>query len=295
MATAILKEVFEVEIIRTRDSKMLDKLHIVYDVGGGKFDHHGAEKIYREDGMPYAASGLIWDEFGRQAIKSKDSSLKEEEVESVFQYIDRILIEGIDALDNGVWIDTTEIPLMNISSIISGFNPNWKSDKDENEAFNEAVQIASSVLDNAMNNKFSVLKARDIVAQAYENRKTKQLLILNKYCPYGESLRDIDRDNEVLFVIYPKKDGYAMQTVRKEDRQDKKKLPESWAGKRDEELGAVTGVKDAVFCHTGRFIAVAGSLQGIMKMARLAIDEPEERVESGIIGFIKRIVKNVKK
>jgi uncharacterized UPF0160 family protein len=295
MATAILKEVFEVEIIRTRDSKILDKLHIVYDVGGGKFDHHGTEKVFREDGIPYAASGLIWSEFGRQVIKSKDSSLKEEEVESVFQYIDRILIEGIDALDNGVWIDTTEIPLMNISSIISGFNPNWKSDKDENEAFNEAVKIASSVLDNAMNNKFSVLKARDIVAGAYENRKTKELLILNKYCPYGESLRDIDKDNEVLFVIYPKKDGYAMQTVRKEDRQDKKKLPEAWAGKRDEELGAVTGVKDAVFCHTGRFIAVAGSLQGIMKMASLAIDEPEERVESGIIGFIKRIVKNVKK
>jgi uncharacterized UPF0160 family protein len=295
MATAILKEVFEVEIIRTRDSKILDKLHIVYDVGGGKFDHHGTEKVFREDDIPYAASGLIWSEFGRQVIKSKDSSLKEEEVESVFQYIDRILIEGIDALDNGVWIDTTEIPLMNISSIISGFNPNWKSDKDENEAFNEAVKIASSVLDNAMNNKFSVLKARDIVAGAYENRKTKELLILNKYCPYGESLRDIDKDNEVLFVAYPKKDGYAMQTVRKEDRQDKKKLPEAWAGKRDEELGAVTGVKDAVFCHTGRFIAVAGSLQGIMKMARLAIDEPEERVESGIIGFIKRIVKNVKK
>jgi uncharacterized UPF0160 family protein len=295
MATAILKEVFEVEIIRTRDAKILDKLHIVYDVGGGKFDHHGTEKVFREDGIPYAASGLIWSEFGRQVIKSKDSSLKEEEVESVFQYIDRILIEGIDALDNGVWIDTTEIPLMNISSIISGFNPNWKSDKDENEAFNEAVKIASSVLDNAMNNKFSVLKARDIVAGAYENRKTKELLILNKYCPYGESLRDIDKDNEVLFVIYPKKDGYAMQTVRKEDRQDKKKLPEAWAGKRDEELGAVTGVKDAVFCHTGRFIAVAGSLEGIMKMARLAIDEPEERVESGIIGFIKRIVKSVKK
>lgn len=294
MATAILKEVFEIELNRTRDSKVLDKLHIVYDVGGGRFDHHGTEKIFREDGMPYAASGLIWKEFGRQAIKSKDSSLNEEEVESVFQYIDRKLIEGIDALDNGVWIDTTEIPLMNISSIISGFNPNWKSDKDENEAFDEAVQIASSVLNNAMNNKFAVLKARDIVAQAYENRKTKELLILNKYCPYGESLRDIDKDNEVLFVIHPKKDGYAMQTVRKEDRQDKKKLPKSWAGKRDEELGAITGVKDAVFCHTGRFIAVAGSLQGIMKMARLAIDEPEERVESGILGFIRRIMKKMK-
>jgi uncharacterized UPF0160 family protein len=295
MATAVLKEIFQVELTRTRDSKVLEKLHIVYDVGGGLFDHHGAEKVYREDKIPYAASGLIWREFGKQVLKFKNSSLKEEAVESIFQYIDRNLIEGIDALDNGVWIDTTEIPLMNISSIISGFNPNWKSDKDENEAFDEAVQIASSVLNNIINNRFSVLKARDIVAGAYEKRKTKELLILNKYCPYGESLRDLDKNNEVFFVIYPKKDGYAIQTVRGDNREDKKKLPESWAGKRDEELQKITGVKDAVFCHTGRFIAVAGSLEGIMKMAQLAIDEPEEKAAISIFEFIKRMVKNMKK
>ena len=43
-----------------------------------------------------------------------------------------------------------------------------------------------------------------------------------------------------------------------------------------EELVAVTGVKDAVLCHTGRFIATAGSFQGIMKMDILAITEPED-------------------
>ncbi|MFL0266986.1 MYG1 family protein [Candidatus Clostridium radicumherbarum] len=58
MATAILKEIFEVELIRTRDSAVLDMVEIVYDVGGGQFDHHGAEKIYREDSIPYASSGI---------------------------------------------------------------------------------------------------------------------------------------------------------------------------------------------------------------------------------------------
>lgn len=293
MATAILMEIFEIELIRTRDTKILDKLDIVYDVGGGEFDHHGVEKVYRTDGIPFAASGLIWNKFGGQVIKSKNPNVKEEEIEAIVKYIDRNLIEGMDALDNGVWIDTTEIPLMNISSIISGFNPNWKSDKDENEAFNEAVQFASSILNNAVNHRLSILKARDIVVMSYEKRKVKELLILNRYCPYGEALRDIDKNNEVLFVIYPRKDSYAMQTVRKEDREDKKKLPKAWAGKRDEELAAVTGVKDAIFCHTGRFIAVAGSLEGIMKMASIALNEPEERVSRGILEFIKKIVKKI--
>lgn len=293
MATAVLKEIFQVELIRTRDSKVLDKLDIVYDVGGGQFDHHGIKKVYREDGLPYAASGLVWNKFGKQVLKSKDPSLSEEELQSITQHIDRNLIEGIDALDNGVWIDKTEIPLMNISSIISGFNPNWKSDKDENEAFNEAVQVASSVLNNSINHRLSVLKARDCVVKAYKKRKTKELLILSRYCPYGESLRDIDKNNEVLFVIYPKKDSYALQTVRKEDREDKKKLPESWAGKRDEELAAVTGVKDAIFCHTGRFLAVAGSLEGIMKMASIAMAEPDKKSSNAILEFIKRMTKKI--
>jgi uncharacterized UPF0160 family protein len=295
MATAVLKEAFQVQLTRTRDSKILDKLDIVYDVGGGRFDHHGLDKVYRDSGTPYAASGLIWREFGKQVIMLRDSELNEEEVESIFQHIDRNLIEGIDALDNGIWIDETEIPLANISSIISGFNPTWKSDKDENEAFNEAVQVASSVLNNAIDSRLSVFKAKDIVVKAYEKRKTKELLILNRYCPYREALREIDDNNEVLFVIYPKKDGYAMQTIRKGDRDDKKKLPEAWAGKRDEELQAITGVKDAVFCHSGRFIAVAGSLEGIMKMAKLALEEPEEKAESGILALIRRLLKNTKK
>lgn len=293
MATAILKEVFDIEVIRTRDTKVLDKLDILYDVGGGEFDHHGPDKVYREDGIPFAASGLVWNKFGKQVLKNKNSKLIADKVEDIFQYIDRKLIEGIDALDNGIWIDTTEIPLMNISSIISGFNPNWKSDKDENEAFNEAVQVASSVLKNTIENKLSVVKARDYVINAYENRNTKELLILNKYCPYGETLRDIDKNNEVIFVIYPRKDSYAIQTVRDDDKEDKKKLPKDWAGKMDAELVSVTGIKDAIFCHTGRFIAVAGSLDGIMKMAKLAIDEPEEKCSSRKLEFIKKLIKKI--
>lgn len=52
-----------------------------------------------------------------------------------------------------------------------------------------------------------------------------------------------------------------------------KPLPQEWPGNRDEELAKVTGAEDAVFCHTGRFIAVAKSLEGIKKMAQLAAEE----------------------
>jgi uncharacterized UPF0160 family protein len=287
MATAILKEIFEVELVRTRDENILDKLDIVYDVGGGEFDHHGLDKSYREDDIPYAACGLVWKSFGRYVIQFKNPDLKEEEIKSAFNHIDRNLMEGIDAIDNGIRIEVGEVPVMHISSIISGFNPTWNSEKDENEAFNEVVDVAGIILRNTINQRFSVLKSRGNVEKAFRKRIRKEILVLDRYCPYGEALQDIDVNKEVLFVVYPRKDSYAMQTLRGYGGEDRKKLPKAWAGKRDEELAAITRVSDAVFCHTGRFIAVTESFNGIMELARLALEEPGEPEKTGSTGMLE--------
>lgn len=271
MATAILKQIFEVKVIRTRDLNELSQLDIVYDVGRGKFDHHSTEKEYRENGRPFAACGLIWRHFGRKVIFKTDPSLSEEEIESVFEYVDRVLIEGIDAQDNGIKSEDQDIVYMNISTIISGFNPPWYSEKSEDESFHRAVRIAIPILKNTIRRRIGVIKAKEKVNLAYQNRKRSELLILDTYCPWEEALRDIDQQEQVLFVIYPNKENYAMQTVKDEDKETRKYLPEDWAGKESQELSKITGVEDAVFCHTGRFIAVASSFQGIEKMAEIAI------------------------
>lgn len=290
MATAILKEIFIIDITRTRDKKTLDGLDIVYDVNGGKLDHHGVNKVLREDKIPYSSCGLVWNKFGKDVIAFKDKNLNEEEIDDIFNFIDRGVMEGIDALDNGIWIDKSEVPLMNISSILSGFNPVWYEKSNENENFNRAVEFASSILNNKINFKISVLKAKGKVMRAYESREMPEVVILDTYCPYIEALKEVDKDERILFVIFKTKTNYIMQTVRGKDGEDRKKLPKAWLGKRDEELAKVTGVSDSIFCHTGRFIAVAGSLEGIKKLAELAIKEPYEH-ES----IMNKIIKSVRK
>lgn len=280
MATAILNQIFHTEVIRTRDLHVLKELDIVYDVGGGEFDHHGVEKVYRESGTPYAACGLIWNKFGKEAIGVEDPSLNEDEIDSIFNYVDKVLIEGIDAQDNGVKTCDEIIPTMNISSIISGFNPPWYLEEMQDEAFKEAVKVAEIILKNTINRKLGIIKARDIVISAYENRERADLLILDRYCPWEETLREIDEEEQVIFVIYPSKNKYTMQTVTDKEGNTRKCLPKAWAGRENEELSKVTGVKDAIFCHTGRFIVVAGSFEGIMKLAHLAINH-EEDLEDG--------------
>ncbi|QNO16666.1 MYG1 family protein [Alkalicella caledoniensis] len=279
MATAILKELYQVEVIRTRDEEILSKQDLVYDVGGGEFDHHGIEKVYRDDGTPYAASGLVWAKFGKEVISYIEPKLDSEEVEEVFQFIDRVLIKGIDALDNGLRPEKSDIRLLSIVSIISNFNPQWDSEKSEYEAFNEAVELASIVLKNTIEQRLSVLRAKEIVIKAYENRESPEILVLDVLCPYDETLRDIDENHEVLFVVYPRKDSYALQTIRGRGGKDKKPLPEEWAGKENEELASITGVDDAIFCHTGRFIVVAQSFEGIMELAKIALKEKDKQIK----------------
>jgi uncharacterized UPF0160 family protein len=58
-------------------------------------------------------------------------------------------------------------------------------------------------------------------------------------------------------------------------------LPAAWAGLRDADLAAVTGVPDAGFCHNGRFIAAAKSFEGILEMARQALRDVDAQAADG--------------
>lgn len=82
---------------------------------------------------------------------------------------------------------------------------------------------------------------------------------------------------EVLFVVYPDSTDAQHQvhvvTVEPQSFTARKDLPQAWAGLRGEALAAVCGVPDAVFCHNGRFIAGAGSLQGALDLAARALQD----------------------
>ena len=79
---------------------------------------------------------------------------------------------------------------------------------------------------------------------------------------------------EALYVIYPKKtDDWRLHAVpqRLGDFANRKDLPAPWAGLQADELARATGVQDAVFCHTARFLVVARSRDGIRELARQAV------------------------
>lgn len=259
------------EWIRSRNMQVLSKCDIIVDVGGGKYDHHTTDKQYRENGIPYASAGLIWRDFGEQVARV--FGMEENETSAIVSGVDERLIQGIDAEDNGFHLEK-DARLKAVSEIIGSFNPTWNSSGDENAAFNEAVIIAAKILGNQIRSAKSRMDAVQIVEQAFSSRIHKEILVLQTFCPWTETLLNLDKNEEVLFVTFPDKSGeFRIQVVPRTigSFEARKPLPEAWAGKEHEALGQIVGIDDAVFCHPARFIAGAVSKESIQKMANLAL------------------------
>ena len=119
---------------------------IVYDIGQGELDHHqrGGNGT-RDNGVPYAASGLVWKRYGKRLTeRTRDS-------ERVWDMIDRELIQGIDAIDNGVLPQTDHAEkCLNVSDLIRMMNPLWNTVESFDEAFYKAVSLAETILTASM-------------------------------------------------------------------------------------------------------------------------------------------------
>ncbi|HYE38724.1 MAG TPA: MYG1 family protein, partial [Ramlibacter sp.] len=104
------------------------------------------------------------------------------------------------------------------------------------------------------------------------------LFLKNSALPWTQVVRK--EMPKVLFVISHSiaEQRYLLHTVpvSPESFTARADLPEPWAGLRDAELAAVTGVPDATFCHNGRFIAAAKSYEGAHTLATLALQAADE-------------------
>ena len=119
------------EITITRGNKVPEDFEgIVFDIGRGKYDHHQRDSRIRENGVPYAAFGLLWEELGTEILG--------EELAAKF---DESFVQPLDNNDN-----TGE--KNELASLIGNFNPSWDVENGENEAFSRAVQTAGMILVN---------------------------------------------------------------------------------------------------------------------------------------------------
>lgn len=260
------------EIIRTRDPVVIASGDIVFDVGREydesrmRFDHHQGPKV-RANGIPYASFGLIWRRWGSEISGSPEAAAR----------LDLRLVQPIDAGDNSLSLSESthkEATDYKIQDAIKAFRPTWLEVEDFDAVFFDAVNFARSILVRGIAQAQAEVRADKELAIAYKASLDKRILVLEGRLPTSGFVAS---RQDILFVVSPddaKGSMWAAKSVgiREGSLESRKKFPEAWANELGDRLAAVSGVQDAVFCHRGRFIAVAKSKEGAVRLATLAAD-----------------------
>ncbi len=287
-------------LVRSRQDELIDAADFAVDVGGiwdierGRFDHHqrgfdGARPARRVDGedahgVGYASAGLVWSVHGAAYVQALAGSvgvpLDPNAVTETVRSIDASLVQYLDIVDTGQ--GSVAPGIFGLSALIAQLNTNWMEEHGltslakaqlQESRFLEAIAITRKFLDRAIIKKISQFRSQDIVRRAQRLLDGRVLYLQEGGMPWAHVV--VAEMPEVMFVIYPDSEGeqYQVKTVPVEigsflARLD---LPKAWAGLRNQELAAVTGVQDSVFCHSNLFIGGARSMEGALRLAELAL------------------------
>ncbi|RUS19242.1 GAMM1 protein-like protein [Endogone sp. FLAS-F59071] len=179
------------------------------------------------------------------------------------------MIEALDGNDNGISQYPSELTpaykeSTNLPARVGSLNPWWNqnfSDAEVDARFHEATLLTGSELTSRI--RFlglSWLPARAIVSAAFDTSDlASRILVLEQACPWKEHLMDVERERgipeegNILYMLYPDETGgsWRVQCVGKNSGgfENRKSLPESWRGHRDDTLSEISKIPGCVFVH----------------------------------------------
>lgn len=222
---------------------------IVFDIGDGPFDHHAFPRVTRQNGVPYAAFGLLWQQLGERLVGKNQARL-----------LDENFVQPLDLNDNNG-------DACLLADAIGQFNPLWDDTQNPDTCFWKAVDFAAIVLQNNIAAANAVNRADALVQKAYESMQDG-IVTLPQYAPWKNALYR----SEAQFVVYPsQRGGFAAQTVNdRRTKRPKVPFPAAWAGKSDAELQQASGIPALRFCHASRFLLTADTLPALLAACRKA-------------------------
>jgi uncharacterized UPF0160 family protein len=240
----------------------------IYDPDNLIFDHHQRSfTLKRESGIPYASFGLVWKHYGESLCGSSKTA----------EYIDSVIVQAIDAEDNGIDIYETKIEgvgFHTLSDIIESFVPRHVDDDTVQIGFDSALNFATSYM------KRQIKLAKELFEVALPNIRNAiavaedpRILIFKTFDKTWLNFIAHETD-KALFVIFPThRKTWAVRSVPKRGQKFEycKLLPAEWGG-RQKDFAEISDVQDALYCHNGCFLAEADSLEGADRLAALSLE-----------------------
>lgn len=245
-------------IIRTRDLERLATCDIVIDVGGEydpakrRFDHH--QIAYRG---PRSSAGMILDWLQSEGRVPS-------ELADVLR--DR-MVDYIDAVDTGREAPRLDVPCL--ARVVEYLGQGRNTAESQLEGFLAATGIAAQVLDGIIRAHAETTGARDAVlsAMAAAEAQGSSVVEFTDLVPWKPIyFANGGAEHPTAYILFPQDNTYKVVAIPPTLGQfeQKRPLPEAWAGLIGEGLEAACGVPGAQFCHKNRFIAVFSTREGAL-------------------------------
>lgn len=212
---------------------------LVFDIGDGPFDHHAKGSPVRENGVPYAAFGLLWRELGPTLLHPNDA-----------RRFDEGFVQPLDLDDNTGCGNQ-------LANCIMAYNPLWDSEASPDQCFDRAVEVAKELLDHKLESIRAIRRAEEEVRAALAKCR-HGVVRMRRFAPWKQYLIP----SKAKFVVFPsQRGGWCAQAVPAGFGTQALKVafPRAWAGAREDELPAISGIETLRFCHAGRFLITTGT------------------------------------
>lgn len=223
----------------------------------GEFDHHQKNRNgKRDNGIYYSSMGLLWKKFGREYLIKKEVK----DIEKTFDYIDKELIQYIDATDN---MQTEYLQNKILPDFVKLCNPEWNENISENEAFVNALKVGDIFWEVYIKHAISEVEAIKIILEKIEKCK-ECYLIFEKEMPYRK-IREYFNNANIKYIIFKsRREGYDIRTV------------DDYCRFKDEIIHAsdinmareLTGINDLIYVDVHGMLCCAETLDSAIKLVK---------------------------
>jgi uncharacterized UPF0160 family protein len=254
---------------------------VTFDIGGGEFDHHQkGGNGYHSNGVPYAAFGLIFRQFGKDVISKVVNSTDTSIINPIFDRLENSIVSTVDACDNGEsGVDSRKYHIVSMSEYISARYMSCEitrhnlTNDDYNEQFLFALEEVTTYLVITIKKEFHLIQGDQKVVKLLNN-SDDNILVLDDDLPYRNALINHPKGSSIQLVIKPSiRGGFQLCSIPKigvktPNDSFKVAFPQEWSGESGHKLQELTHCGSAIFCSNDRRFLVCETKEGALELAR---------------------------
>ena len=211
ISTIFLSKIFkEITLIRVPsiDNRCVNN-KLVFDIGLGEFDHHQKNRNgKRKNGIYYSSIGLLWKKYGKKYL----NGIKASNIDKVYEYMDKELIQYIDATDN---MQMEYLKSKTSPDFVKLCNPEWNENITEDEGFIHALRLADEFWNIYIKHAIAEVEAIEIIIKK-TNETNLNYAIFDKELPYRKAI-DLLKNKNIKYLIFKsKRECYDIRIISKE-------------------------------------------------------------------------------